>query len=111
MTNSWVEPPSRPALETALPALLKQLKLAQFRSQWQAAEQQAEACMEQPDPDACLENLNATSVAGQPTSAPPDPRLREIFLKNDVVRTLIGDGEERQDLRGVERGRHDRRDP
>ena len=33
MTNSWVEPPSRPALETALPALLKQLKLAQFRSQ------------------------------------------------------------------------------
>ena len=43
MTNSWVEPPSRPALETALPALLKQLKLAQFRSQWQAAEQQATA--------------------------------------------------------------------
>jgi DNA replication protein DnaC len=42
MTNSWVEPPSRPALETALPALLKQLKLAQFRSQWQAAEQQAQ---------------------------------------------------------------------
>ena len=41
MTNSWVEPPSRPALETALPALLKQLKLAQFRSQWQAAEEQA----------------------------------------------------------------------
>jgi len=38
MTNSWVEPPSRPALESALPALLKQLKLAQFRSQWQAAE-------------------------------------------------------------------------
>jgi len=43
MTNSWVEPPSRPALETALPSLLKQLKLAQFRSQWQAAEQQATA--------------------------------------------------------------------
>jgi hypothetical protein len=43
MTNSWVEPPSRPALESALPALLKQLKLAQFRSQWQAAEQQATA--------------------------------------------------------------------
>ena len=41
MTNSWVEHPSLPALETALPALLKQLKLAQFRSQWQAAEQQA----------------------------------------------------------------------
>ena len=43
MTNSWAVPPSRPALETALPALLKQLKLAQFRSQWQAAEQQATA--------------------------------------------------------------------
>ncbi|WP_457767916.1 IS21-like element helper ATPase IstB [Cyanobium sp. ULC084] len=43
MTNSWVEPPSRPALESALPFLLKQLKLAQFRSQWQAAEQQATA--------------------------------------------------------------------
>ena len=43
MTNSWVEPPSRPALESALPSLLKQLKLAQFRSQWQAAEQQATA--------------------------------------------------------------------
>jgi hypothetical protein len=43
MTNSWAEPPSRPALETALPTLLKQLKLAQFRSQWQAAEQQAQA--------------------------------------------------------------------
>ena len=43
MTNSWVEPPSRPALESVLPALLKQLKLAQFRSQWQAAEQQAAA--------------------------------------------------------------------
>ena len=41
MTNSWVGPPSRPALESALQALLKQLKLAQFRSQWQAAEQQA----------------------------------------------------------------------
>ncbi len=38
MTNSWVEPPSRPALESALPSLLKQLRLAQFRSQWQAAE-------------------------------------------------------------------------
>jgi hypothetical protein len=43
MTNSWAEPPSRPALEMALPTLLKQLKLAQFRSQWQAAEQQARA--------------------------------------------------------------------
>jgi len=43
MTNSWVEPPSRPALESALPSLLKQLRLAQFRSQWQAAEQQAQA--------------------------------------------------------------------
>ena len=43
MTNSWVEPPSRAALDTALPSLLKQLKLAQFRSQWQAAEQQAQA--------------------------------------------------------------------
>jgi DNA replication protein DnaC len=43
MTNSWAAPPSRPALETALPSLLKQLKLAQFRSQWQAAEQQATA--------------------------------------------------------------------
>ena len=43
MTNSWAEPPSRPALDTALPSLLKQLKLAQFRSQWQAAEQQAQA--------------------------------------------------------------------
>jgi DNA replication protein DnaC len=43
MTNSWAEPPSRPALETALPTLLKQLKLAQFRSQWLAAEQQAQA--------------------------------------------------------------------
>ena len=42
MTNSWVEPPSRPALESALPSLLKQLRLAQFRSQWQAAEQQAQ---------------------------------------------------------------------
>jgi DNA replication protein DnaC len=42
MTNSWVEPPSRPALETAVPALLKQLKLAQFRSQWHAAEQHAQ---------------------------------------------------------------------
>jgi len=38
-----LEPPSRPALETALPSLLKQLKLPQFRSQWQAAEQQATA--------------------------------------------------------------------
>ena len=38
-----MEPPSRPALETALPAVLKQLKLPQFRSQWQAAEQQATA--------------------------------------------------------------------
>ena len=36
MTNSWLEPPSRPALETALPSVLKQLKLPQFRSQWQA---------------------------------------------------------------------------
>jgi DNA replication protein DnaC len=43
MTNSWLEPPSRPALETALPSVLKQLKLPQFRSQWQAAEQQATA--------------------------------------------------------------------
>ena len=43
MTNSWAEPPRRPALEMALPTLLKQLKLAQFRSQWQAAEQQAAA--------------------------------------------------------------------
>ena len=43
MTNSWAEPPSRPALDTALTSLLKQLKLAQFRSQWQAAEQQAQA--------------------------------------------------------------------
>jgi DNA replication protein DnaC len=43
MTNSSAAPPSRPALETALPSLLKQLKLAQFRSQWQAAEQQAQA--------------------------------------------------------------------
>ena len=43
MTNSWVEPPSRPALESALPSLLKQLRLVQFRSQWQAAEQQAQA--------------------------------------------------------------------
>ena len=43
MTNSWAEPPRRPTLETALPTLLKQLKLAQFRSQWQAAEQQASA--------------------------------------------------------------------
>ena len=41
MTNSWVEPSSRPALESALPGLLKQLKLAQFRSQWLAAEQEA----------------------------------------------------------------------
>ena len=43
MTNSWAEPPRRPALEMAQPTLLKQLKLAQFRSQWQAAEQQATA--------------------------------------------------------------------
>ena len=43
MTNSWAELPRRPALEMALPTLLKQLKLAQFRSQWQAAEQQAQA--------------------------------------------------------------------
>jgi len=42
MTNSCVEPPSRPALETALPSLLRQLKLAQFCSQWQAAEEQAQ---------------------------------------------------------------------
>ena len=32
MTKSWLEPPSRPALETALPAVLKQLKLPQFRT-------------------------------------------------------------------------------
>jgi DNA replication protein DnaC len=38
-----MEPPSRPAIESALPVLLKQLKLAQFRSQWQAAEQEARA--------------------------------------------------------------------
>ena len=43
MTNSWMEPPSRPALESALPLLLKQLKLAQFRSQWQQTEQEARA--------------------------------------------------------------------
>ncbi len=34
---------TEPASATALPTLLKQLKLAQFRSQWQAAEQQAQA--------------------------------------------------------------------
>jgi hypothetical protein len=37
------EPLRRPALETALPSLLKQLKLAQVRSQWQAPEQQAQS--------------------------------------------------------------------
>jgi len=43
MTNSWMEPPSRGALESALPVLLRQLKLAQFRGQWQAAEQDAKS--------------------------------------------------------------------
>jgi DNA replication protein DnaC len=43
MTNSWIQPPSRAALESSLPVLLKDLKLAQFRHQWQAAEQEARA--------------------------------------------------------------------
>ena len=33
-----MEAASRPALDSDLPALLKPLKLAQFRSQWQAAQ-------------------------------------------------------------------------
>jgi DNA replication protein DnaC len=38
-----MEPPNRTALEGALPVLLKQLRLARFRSQWQQAEQDARA--------------------------------------------------------------------
>jgi len=43
MANSRMEPPSRPALKNTLTSLLKQLKMARFRSQWQTAEQQATA--------------------------------------------------------------------
>jgi hypothetical protein len=43
---------SRASARRSLPALLKQWNLAQFRSQWQAAEQQARA--EGWDPGSCL---------------------------------------------------------
>ena len=57
--------PSRPALQTALPSLLKQLKLAQFRSQWQAAEQQATA-----DGWSPASHLHVLGRAGTPAAAP-----------------------------------------
>lgn len=61
-------------------------------------EQTIVACAQAPDPEACVAAANATLSASRPTSPPPDPAVRELLIANDVVRQLLGDGEEREDF-------------
>jgi hypothetical protein len=55
------------------------------------------ACEEASNPQSCQEAASATYTAQRPTEIPPDPAVKQVFLRNSVVRQLIGDGVERED--------------